>query len=54
LPSWTSPPEAFDAAIITGNVMAFLARGTEAQVLTRVAEHVRPDGVVVGFGLERG
>jgi 2-polyprenyl-3-methyl-5-hydroxy-6-metoxy-1,4-benzoquinol methylase len=45
----------FDAAIIAGNVMAFLAPGSETQVLTRIAEHIRPDGViVVGFGLERG
>jgi 2-polyprenyl-3-methyl-5-hydroxy-6-metoxy-1,4-benzoquinol methylase len=45
----------FEAAILAGNVMAFVAVGTEAQVLARVAEHVRPDGVVVvGFGLERG
>jgi SAM-dependent methyltransferase len=48
-------PIPFDAAILAGNVMAFVAPDTEAQVLTRVAEHVRPDGVVaVGFGLERG
>jgi trans-aconitate methyltransferase len=45
----------FDAVIIAGNVMAFVAPGTEPKVLTRVAEHVRPDGiVVVGFGLDRG
>jgi 2-polyprenyl-3-methyl-5-hydroxy-6-metoxy-1,4-benzoquinol methylase len=48
-------PTPFDAAILAGNVMAFVAPNTEAQVLARVAEHVRPDGVVVvGFGLERG
>lgn len=48
-------PAPFDAAILAGNVMAFVAPDTEAQVLTRVAQHVRPDGVVViGFGLERG
>ncbi len=35
--------------------MAFVAPGTETQVLSRVAAHVRPDGaVVVRFGLERG
>lgn len=45
----------FDAAVVAGNVMAFLAPGTEALVLRRVAAHVRPDGVVVvGFGLDRG
>lgn len=47
-------PAPFDAAILAGNVMAFVAPGTEAKVLGRVAEHVRRDGVVVvGFGLER-
>lgn len=45
----------FDAAIIAGNVMTFLAPGSEAEVLRRTAAHVRPDGpVVVGFGLDRG
>lgn len=48
-------PEPFDAAIIAGNVMAFVAPGTEGQVLARVAAHTRPDGVVVvGFGTDRG
>ncbi|MBB5826113.1 class I SAM-dependent methyltransferase [Micromonospora carbonacea] len=48
-------PEPFDAAVLAGNVMAFVAQGTERQVLGRVAAHVRPDGaVVVGFGTDRG
>ncbi|SBT39308.1 class I SAM-dependent methyltransferase [Micromonospora auratinigra] len=48
-------PEPFDAAVIAGNVMAFVAPGTERAVLARVAAHVRPDGpVVVGFGTDRG
>ncbi|MER7458760.1 class I SAM-dependent methyltransferase [Micromonospora sp. NPDC126480] len=48
-------PEPFDAAVVAGNVMAFVAPGTEAQVLRRVAAHLRPDGVMaVGFGLDRG
>ncbi|SCL34572.1 Methyltransferase domain-containing protein [Micromonospora nigra] len=48
-------PEPFDAAVLAGNVMAFVAAGTEAQVLRRVAAHLRPDGVVaVGFGTDRG
>jgi SAM-dependent methyltransferase len=48
-------PEPFDAAVVAGNVMAFVAPGTERAVLTRVAAHVRPDGlVVVGFGTDRG
>ncbi|MGC1210369.1 MAG: class I SAM-dependent methyltransferase [Micromonospora sp.] len=47
--------EPFDAAVIAGNVMAFVAPGTERAVLSRVAAHVRPDGlVVVGFGTDRG
>lgn len=48
-------PEPFDAAVIAGNVMAFVAPGTEAAVLARVTQHVRPDGfIVVGCGLDRG
>ena len=48
-------PEPFDAAVLAGNVMPYLAPGSEAEVLRRVAAHVRPDGVVVvGFGLTRG
>lgn len=45
----------FDAAIIAGNVMAFLAPGSEPTVMSRVAAHLRADAVaVVGFGLDRG
>lgn len=45
--------EPFDAALIAGNVMVFVAPGTEADVLARVAAHVKPDGVVVaGFDLD--
>ena len=48
-------PDPFDAAILAGNVITFVAPDSETQVLRRVAEHVRPDGVVVvGFGLDRG
>ena len=48
-------PEPFDAAVLAGNVMVFVAPGTERDVLARVAAHVRPDGVVVvGFGTDRG
>ncbi|MEV0393257.1 class I SAM-dependent methyltransferase [Polymorphospora rubra] len=47
--------EPFDAAVVAGNVMAFVAPGTERDVLTRMAAHLRPDGiVVVGFGTDRG
>jgi 2-polyprenyl-3-methyl-5-hydroxy-6-metoxy-1,4-benzoquinol methylase len=45
--------EPFDAALIAGNVMVFVAIGTEADVLAHVAAHVKPDGVVVvGFDLD--
>ncbi|NYH40614.1 SAM-dependent methyltransferase [Micromonospora jinlongensis] len=47
--------EPFDAAVLAGNVLAFVAVGTEPEVLSRVAAHLRPDGVLtVGFGTERG
>jgi hypothetical protein len=45
--------EPFDAALIAGNVMVYLAPGSERDVLTRVGAHVKPDGaVVVGFRLD--
>lgn len=48
-------PEPFDAAVVAGNVMAFVAPGTERAVLRRIAAHLRPDGVMaVGFGTDRG
>ena len=48
-------PEPFDAAVIAGNVLAFVAPGSEPDVMSRIAAHVRPDGIVVtGFGLDRG
>ena len=46
--------EPFDAAVLAGNVMCFVAPGSETDVLSSVARHVRADGfVVVGFGLDR-
>jgi len=46
--------EPFDGALLAGNVMVFLAPGTEAAALSRVAAHVRPDGfVVTGFHTDR-
>lgn len=45
----------FDAAVLAGNVLAFVAPHSEPVVLANVARHVRQDGVVVvGLGLERG
>ncbi|MGH3248453.1 MAG: class I SAM-dependent methyltransferase [Trebonia sp.] len=44
----------FDAAVMAGNVMLFVAAGTEEQVLRRVAAHLRQDGfAVVGFATGR-
>ncbi|MHB8452119.1 MAG: class I SAM-dependent methyltransferase [Mycobacteriales bacterium] len=48
-------PTPFDAAVLAGNVMPYLAAGTEARVLARLAAHLRDDAVVVvGIGLDRG
>lgn len=47
-------PEPFDAAVLAGNVMVFLAPDTEAEVLRRVAAHVRSGGpILVGFHVDR-
>lgn len=47
-------PKPFDGAVLAGNVMVFLAPGTESDVLRRVAAHVHPDGfVVAGFHVNR-
>ena len=48
-------PDLFDVAVIAGNVLAFVALGTEADVLRRTAAHLRPGGLtVVGLGTDRG
>jgi SAM-dependent methyltransferase len=45
----------FDAVVMAGNVMIFLAPGTEGAVLAQVAGHLRPGGLVVaGFQLILG
>ncbi len=45
----------FDLVVMAGNVMIFLAPGTEARVLARLAAHVEPGGrLVAGFSLEPG
>jgi len=47
--------EPFAGAVLAGNVMAFVAPGTESDVLTAIAAHLAPDGIlVVGFGADRG
>lgn len=45
----------FDGVVVAGNVMTFVAPGTETAVLTQIAAHLAPNGVVVvGFGTDRG
>jgi trans-aconitate methyltransferase len=47
-------PEPFDAVVVAGNVLAFVAPETETQVLARLAAHLVPDGLVVaGFQTDR-
>lgn len=47
--------EPFDVVVCAGNVMTFLAPGSEPEVLRRMAAHLRPDGrLVIGFGAGRG
>lgn len=47
--------EPFDAAVVCGNVMAFVAPGSEPDVLARIAAHLVPGAVVlVGFATDRG
>ncbi len=47
--------EHFDAVVMAGNVLTFVAPGTEQAVLARLLAHLRPDGfAVVGFGTGRG
>jgi len=46
--------EPFELAVMAGNVLVFVAPGTERLVLERVAAHVRPGGrLVVGFATDR-
>jgi SAM-dependent methyltransferase len=45
----------FDAIVMAGNVMIFLAPGTEGAVLRNLAQHLSPDGVLIaGFQLAMG
>ncbi|NKX50511.1 class I SAM-dependent methyltransferase [Arthrobacter deserti] len=47
--------EGFDLIVSAGNVLTFLAPGTERAVLARLAAHLRPEGrLVTGFGAGRG
>ncbi|GIG25555.1 class I SAM-dependent methyltransferase [Cellulomonas denverensis] len=45
----------FDIAVMAGNVLTFIAEGTEVEVLRRIGQHLEPDGrLVTGFGAGRG
>lgn len=45
----------FDVVVLPGNVMIFLAPGTETAVVANLARHVAPDGrLIAGFQLRRG
>jgi SAM-dependent methyltransferase len=45
----------FDAIVMAGNVMIFLAPGSEQDVVSNLARHLRPGGVLVaGFQLKSG
>lgn len=47
-------PEPFDAVVCAGNVLVFVAPGTERDVLRRLAAHLVPDGfAVIGFATDR-
>jgi SAM-dependent methyltransferase len=46
-------PGPFAATVLAGNVMIFLARGTEAAVLRNLAERLAPGGLVIaGFQVQ--
>ncbi|HEY3437598.1 MAG TPA: class I SAM-dependent methyltransferase [Actinotalea sp.] len=48
-------PEPFDLVVCAGNVITFVADGTEVEVLRRLGRHLSSDGrAVVGFGAARG
>ena len=45
----------FDVVVMAGNVMIYLAAGTEAAVVANLARHLRPGGALVaGFSLQPG
>jgi SAM-dependent methyltransferase len=48
-------PRAFDVIVLAGNVMIFLAPGTEGAVVANLARHLAPGGALVaGFQLASG
>jgi SAM-dependent methyltransferase len=45
----------FDAVVCAGNVMIFLATGTERDTVAQLAKHLRPGGLLIaGFQLVAG
>tara|TARA_B100001029_G_scaffold174094_1_gene173788 strand:- start:1182 stop:1757 length:576 start_codon:yes stop_codon:yes gene_type:complete len=45
----------FDVVVLAGNVMIFLAPDTEEMVVRRMADHLRPTGLLVaGFSIKPG
>lgn len=45
----------FEAAVLAGNVMIFLAPGSEQRVVANIARHLQPDGLLIaGFQLMPG
>ncbi|HNA50886.1 MAG TPA: CheR family methyltransferase, partial [Mycobacterium sp.] len=45
-------PRRFDLILLAGNVMIFLEPGSEARVLTALADRLSPDGLLVaGFSI---
>ncbi len=45
----------FDVVVMAGNVMVFVAPGTEAEVVRNLATHLSPGGrLIAGFQLDRG
>lgn len=48
-------PDPFDLVVSAGNVVAFAAPSTRAELVRRLAAHLAPGGrLVVGFGTDRG
>ncbi|CAM3803235.1 MULTISPECIES: class I SAM-dependent methyltransferase [Tsukamurella] len=47
--------EPFDAIVCAGNVLVFVAEGTETAVLRNFRKHLKPEGfAVIGFHTDRG
>jgi SAM-dependent methyltransferase len=53
IPDGSDIPDGFDLIVAAGNVIPLLAPGTEPTVVSRLAAHLRPGGLLVaGFGLD--